>query len=81
VEHVYRGFQKNGDALLIHIFDIVEEAGCTSASGYYYILELGHLVQHVTLNLSECLFATVGEELGYCAVVTALDIVVQVYEL
>ena len=44
------------------------------------ILELGHLVQHVVLNLAEALFAQFGEELRNGLAPTALYIPVKIVE-
>ena len=76
-----RSLEEYGDSHRIHILHVVIEAGSAAASGYDDIFKLGNLVKHFALYLTEPLFATLGKELRYGAMVAVLDIVVEVDKL
>ena len=81
VDDIDPGFEEHGEPLGIHILHIVEEAGGAAACGDDDIFKLGHLVQHVALNLTERFLALLGKELRHGTTVTVLDVVVEVDEL
>ena len=63
------------------LFKFMIEAGSTATRSYDDILELGHLVQHIAFNLAEYLLATFGKELRHSAMISALDVMVEIDEL
>lgn len=80
VQHLGRAFQIYGLSLPVDIVHVVEEARCPPATTDDDVFKLGHLVEHVSLHLSEACLAPLVEYLLHRFVHAALDIPVEVVE-
>lgn len=80
VKFVYRCVEENRCPVGIHVLHVVKETRGTTSAGYDYILEIGYLMQHGSFYFAETIFSFFCKYFAYSAVITALDVIVEVDE-
>ena len=57
IQHIGRRLEVERESLGVDVIDVIEETRRATAATDEHILELGHLVQHVSFDAAKALFA------------------------
>ena len=80
-EHGGGCIKKEGFALLIHVLDVVEVAGCTSAATDDDVFKFGDFMEHFALNFAEGSLAAFTEDVGDSLMETVFYVPIKVVEV
>ena len=80
-EHGGGCIKKEGFALLVHVLDVVEVAGCTSAATDDDVFKFGDFMEHFALNFAEGSFAAFTKDVGDSLMETVFYVPIEVVEV